>query len=131
MRWAILFVVFVAGCVPYPPLVVNLNDGYTHIAHAGTFDCDGQPVAVDVSHEHVDLKHGCGQIWIAGWYNTVTVYVDPGATIDVTGNRNTIVYRLLHRGKAPQWTDRGYNNELLRNSLAAWEQDHDWYQELH
>ncbi len=121
----------VAGCGPVPSLVVDLQDGYTHIARGGTFDCDGRPIAVDVSHKDVDLKTGCSRVWVAGWHDTVTVYVEPGATIDVTGNRNTIVYRLLHRGTAPQWNDRGAGNELLRNSVASWEQDHDWYQEQH
>ena len=127
----LLGLIFLAGCVPVPPLVVDLNDGYTHIARAGTFECEGQPVAVDVSHKDISLKNSCPRVWIAGWYDTVTVYVDPGATINVTGSWNTIVYRLLRPGKAPQWVDRGEKNELLRNSTASWEQDHDWYKEQH
>ena len=123
--------VLLSGCAPVPPVVVNPNDGYTHIARAGTFDCEGQPMAVDAQRKTVVLRSDCRRVWIAGSNDDVIVYVDPGAAIEVTGVNDSVVYRLLRKGAAPKWTDRGLDNELLRNSLASWEQDHDWFQEQH
>ena len=120
-----------AGCLPGPPVVVNPDDGFTHIARGGTFDCQGQPIAVDAMHKDVVLRNDCRRVWIAGSHDDVIVYVDPGASIEVTGVGDSVVYRLLRRGAAPKWSDRGQDNELLRNSLASWEQDHDWYLEQH
>ena len=129
-RWAAIGLVLLAGCVPVQP-PVDLNDGYTHIGGGGTFDCGRLPVAVDGSRRDVVLQNGCTRVRVTGSHDDLTVYVEPGAAIEVTGIRDTVVYRLVRRGAAPQWIDRGVGNELLRNSRAPWERDHDWYQEQH
>ncbi len=127
--WAVLGGLLVAACVAPP--VVNLNDGYTHIAGAGTFDCNGRPVAIDGSHRDVTLQGGCQRVRVAGSHVDLVVYVEPGATIEVTGSHDDIVYRLLRRGAPPRWFNQGDSNQLIRNSRAPWEQDHDWWQERH
>lgn len=132
VRWMTAGLLLLAGCVPRPPAIVDLNDGYTHIAAGGTFDCDGRPVAVDSSHQDVVLQTGCRQVRVSGSHDDLIVYVEPGASIEVTGVLDRVIYRLVRRGAPPQWIDRGYyGNALLRNSRASWEQDHDWYQEQH
>ena len=120
-----------SGCVPVPAPVIDMNDGFTHIATGGTFECGGHPVAVDGSHKDVVLKAGCPRLRVNGSFNDVIVYVESGATIEVTGIRNRVIYRLTRRGTPPRWYDSGTSNELLRTSRASWEQDHDWYEELH
>ena len=117
--------------MPVRPVIVDFNDGYTHIAAGGTFECEGRPTAVDGSHKDVALKNNCRQVRISGSHDDVTVYVEPGASIEVTGMRDTVIYRLVRRGPPPRWVNLGEGNELLRNSRASWEQDHDWYQEQH
>ena len=113
-----------------PP--VDLNDGYTHLDGSGTFECSRRPVAFDGSHRDVVLQGGCTRVRVTGSHDDLTIYVEPGAAIEVTGIRDTIIYRLVRRGAAPQWINRGGDgNELIRNSRASWERDHDWYQEQH
>ena len=129
-RWIVAAVVLLAGCVPEQP-PVDLNDGYTHVSGSGTFDCGGRPMAVDGSHRDIVLQTNCRRIRVAGWHDDLTVYVEPGSSIEVTGSHDSIIYRLVRRGAAPQWTNRGTANELIRNARASWEQDHDWYQEQH
>jgi hypothetical protein len=130
LRWLLLGTAL-AGCTPLPPVIVVANDGFEHQPFSGTFDCDGKPTALIGNRRTVTLEHGCRRIWVAGSNNDVIVYVEPGASIEVSGNRNSIVYRLIRRGPAPKWIDSGLRNELMRNSTASWERDHDWYQEQH
>ncbi len=128
-RWMVMALVLLAGCVRPQP--VDLNDGYAHWAAGGTFECDGRPVAVDGSHRNVVLEAGCKRVRVTGSFDDVIVYVDPDGTVEITGIHDTVVYRLVRRGTAPRLINTGTSNELLRNSTASWEQDHDWYQELH
>ncbi len=125
---AALAMLAMAGCTPPP--VINVNDGFSHVAGAGTFSCNG-PTAVDGSHKDVTLEGACRTVRVTGSHVDLVAYVEPGATIEVTGSRDTVVYRLLRRGPPPRWLNRGDGNELIRNSRAPWEQDHDWYQERH
>jgi hypothetical protein len=120
-----------SGCATPPPPAPPVNDGFLHLDKRGTFSCNGQPVAYDGSHANVTLDTDCARIRVSGSHNDVVAYVVPNATIEVTGDRNTIVYRLLRAGPKPQWINRGDGNNLVRNSNAPWEQDHDWYQEKH
>ena len=123
---AVLAVLCAAGCTPPP--VVNLNDGYNHLAKGGKFPCNGQPTAFDGNHKDVILEGGCRTVRVAGSHVDLVAYVEPGATIEVTGSHDTIVYRQVERGAAPRWIDQGAGNELLRNSRFGSEQDHDWWQ---
>ena len=120
----------VAGCAAQAP-VVQVEDGFTHITANGTFDCQGRPVAVDGSHRDVTLQGNCRRVRLTGSHVDLIAYVEPGATIDVTGSHDTIIYRLTRRGPPPRLNDQGAANELLRNSRLSWQQDHDWYQERH
>jgi hypothetical protein len=129
-QWLIFVPLVLAGCIPPAP-PVDLNDGFTHIGVAGLFDCGPQPVSIDGSHTDVTLQGRCRHVRITGWHDDVVLYVEPGSTIEVTGSHDDVVYRLLRRGPPPQWVNRGASNELIRNSRAPWEQDHDWYQEQH
>ncbi len=108
---------------------VAVNDGYFHLNKSGTFTCPAQPVSIDGDRRDITLDGTCRQIRITGSRNDVVVYVPPNASIDVTGNRNTVVYRLIRAGAKPRWTNTGDSNELLRNSRAPWMRDRDWYQE--
>ena len=118
-----------AACQPAAP-PVNLNDGYNHISGGGTFNCDG-PTSVDGSHKDVVLQGSCRRVRVTGSHDDVVAYVEPSSSVEVTGSHVDVVYRLLRRGQAPQWINRGDGNGLIRNSHAPWEQDHDWYQEQH
>jgi hypothetical protein len=122
----------VTACQNNGPPPVPVNDGYAHLYNkGGTLTCGSQPVSFDGSHADVTLEQSCPRVRVTGSHNDLVIYVPPNATIEVTGGHNTIVYRLIRPGARPKWINTGDENELVRNSRAPWERDHDWYKEQH
>ena len=117
---SLLTLVTLADCGhPTPAPVGPGNDGWFHVTKSGTFTCPNQAVSVDGNRLSTTLDGECAVVRINGSHNDVVIYVRPAATIEVTGDRNTVVYRLIAPGPKPRWSNWGDSNQLLRNSVTA------------
>ena len=116
-----------AGCAQPPP--PPANDGYVHYRRSGAYKCTNEPVSLDGSHANITLLGRCRQVRVVGWHDDIIVYVVPGGVIDITGSRDDVIWRQIHRGPAPTLSNRGSHNEFYRNSRDPEEQNHGYFED--
>jgi len=112
---------------PLPPPAVP--DGYVHVTQrSGTIACDGRPVSVDSMHADIVVRNDCRRVRLAGSHDDVTVYIQPGGSIEITGHHNDLVWRQTGPGPRPYLIGGGETNTFHRNSRDSAEANPDWWQ---
>ncbi|MBO0711115.1 MAG: DUF3060 domain-containing protein [Acetobacteraceae bacterium] len=85
-------------------LVFSQSNATQHIV------CHGRPIQLDGDHTDLRLIGPCPFVRLAGNHNDVYVEAAAGATLEITGSHNDLVWRQAEPGPPPELLNHGDSN---------------------